>query len=219
MLVFSPSWNWPLNSFSAKSLAIPPVAATLPANSDDSDVTSRCSVLPARAISCPSLLITRMAIEFESRCSRSQIAWICCCSSSNITTWGVPIARALLSPVVLSYQIGMEKSTHGATQRRVCSHSLTEPCVGAPGQDLGGVVAGRLPGLRAEGDLEADCRRAGVQAGVVVVRVRIGARAHLADGGDIIGVLDAARVGRGAALIGADAAAVGVAVARRGIAG
>src|SRR5262245_14780831 len=29
--------------------------------------------------------MTRMAIEFESRCRRSQTAWICCCSSSNIT--------------------------------------------------------------------------------------------------------------------------------------
>ena len=50
MLVFSPSWNWPANSFSASSYAMPPVAATLPAVSDDSDVTSSCSTSPAWAI-------------------------------------------------------------------------------------------------------------------------------------------------------------------------
>ena len=47
MLVFSPSWNWAANSFSVSSLAMPPVAATLPAVSEASDVVSRCSTSPA----------------------------------------------------------------------------------------------------------------------------------------------------------------------------
>src|SRR3954447_25066322 len=40
-------------------------------------------------------------MELESRCSRSQIAWICCCSSSNITTW-VPPIRAISCPATLA---------------------------------------------------------------------------------------------------------------------
>ena len=74
----------------ASSLAMPPVAATLPAVSDDSDVTSRCSVSPAWAIGCPFLSMRRTAFAFASRWSRSQIAWICCSSSSYITSWGWP---------------------------------------------------------------------------------------------------------------------------------
>ena len=37
----SPSWNWFGNSFSPMSLARPPIAATLPAVSDASEVVSR----------------------------------------------------------------------------------------------------------------------------------------------------------------------------------
>ena len=50
MWVFSPSWNWLANSFSRRSFAMPPVAATLPAVSDASDVMSSSSTSPASAI-------------------------------------------------------------------------------------------------------------------------------------------------------------------------
>ena len=48
---FSPSWNWFGNSFSPMSLARPPVAATLPAVSDASEVVSRFCVWPLEAMS------------------------------------------------------------------------------------------------------------------------------------------------------------------------
>ena len=48
MLSFSPSWNRIANSFSPMSLAMPPVAATLPAVSDASEVVSRFSISPVR---------------------------------------------------------------------------------------------------------------------------------------------------------------------------
>ena len=48
MLSFSPSWNRIENSFSPISLARPPVAATLPAVSEASEVVSSCSISPAR---------------------------------------------------------------------------------------------------------------------------------------------------------------------------
>ena len=46
---------------------MPPVAATLPAVSDDSDVTSSCSISPACAIAWPFLSMTSTALAFESR--------------------------------------------------------------------------------------------------------------------------------------------------------
>ena len=66
-LVFSPSWNWLVKSFSRRSFAMPPVAATLPAVSDDSDVTSSCSTSPAWAIGWPFLSMSSTAFALASR--------------------------------------------------------------------------------------------------------------------------------------------------------
>ncbi len=86
-LVFSPSWNCPANSFSASREAMPPVAATLPAVKDESEVTSRCSTSPECAMACPFLSMTSTALALESRWSTSQMLLICCSSSSYITSW------------------------------------------------------------------------------------------------------------------------------------
>ena len=75
---------------------MPPVAATLPAVSDDSDVTSSSSTSPASAIGWPSLSMSNTAFAFASRASRAQTSGICCCSSGNITSG--PLIALLASP-------------------------------------------------------------------------------------------------------------------------
>ena len=84
--VFSPSWNWLVKSFSRRIFEMPPVAATLPAVSDDSDVTSSSSTSPASAIGWPSRPMSSTALALASRASRAQTIDICCCSSGNITS-------------------------------------------------------------------------------------------------------------------------------------
>src|SRR5690349_18065450 len=76
------------------SLAMPPVAATLPATSELSDVVSISEADPEAAMSCPFLSTTRIARERESCCRRSATDWIRRTSSSYITSWGVSIAKA-----------------------------------------------------------------------------------------------------------------------------
>jgi len=65
---------------------MPPVAATLPAVSEDSEVTSISPTSPASAIGWPSRPISSTAFAFASRCRRWQTSAICCCSSGNITS-------------------------------------------------------------------------------------------------------------------------------------
>src|SRR5512140_2233386 len=81
----SPSWNWFGNSFSPMSFASPPIAATLPAVSEASEVVSRFCAWPLDAISCPFLSTRKTTLAFASRVSRSQIPAISRNSSSYIT--------------------------------------------------------------------------------------------------------------------------------------
>src|SRR5512138_195056 len=67
----SPSWNWLGNSFSPMSFASPPMAATLPAVSEASEVVSMFCACPADAMSCPFLSTRKTTLAFASRVSRS----------------------------------------------------------------------------------------------------------------------------------------------------
>src|SRR6185369_1676618 len=114
MFAFSPSWNWVANSFSRRSLAMPPVAAMLPAVSDASDVVSMLSTSPLAAMSCPFLSTMKTTLAFASRTRRSTTVWIRLNSSSYITIWGLtitpPAARQTLPAlafVIVSLGIGL----------------------------------------------------------------------------------------------------------------
>ena len=98
MFVFSPSWNWLANSFSRRAWRCRRWRRCCRRSA-----TTATSRRGARCRRRGDLLPVLVDDEY---CDRVRVslqpiadAWICCCSSSNITTWGVPIAL-LACPVV-----------------------------------------------------------------------------------------------------------------------